>query len=77
VVPAGGFDGRELPDLRGLSAREAVRMLAKMGLTAHLHGNGLVASQMPAAGTPIDPGAMCELWLERAAAITASLGATP
>ena len=30
-----------------------------MGLTAHLTGNGVVASQSPAPGTPVEPGLAC------------------
>jgi membrane peptidoglycan carboxypeptidase len=55
----------DLPDLRGLSARDALRILTKMGLTARFHGSGGVAAQVPGPGTPIDPGMTCELWLER------------
>ena len=40
-----------MPDLRGLSAREAVRTLTSLGLTARLSGNGFVLEQSPAAGT--------------------------
>jgi cell division protein FtsI (penicillin-binding protein 3) len=55
----------ELPDLRGLGAREALRVLTKLGLTARLTGNGVVTSQVPAPGTPFEPGMACELKLER------------
>ena len=53
------------PDLRGLSAREALRALAQLGLTARLNGNGLVVEQNPAPGTPIERGTSSTLWLER------------
>jgi cell division protein FtsI (penicillin-binding protein 3) len=53
------------PDLRGLSAREAVRSLARLGLTARMHGAGAVVEQRPAAGTPLDGRTLCELWLAR------------
>ncbi|HKY19593.1 MAG TPA: penicillin-binding protein [Vicinamibacterales bacterium] len=58
-------DMRDLPDLRGLSARQALRVLTKIGLSARLNGDGVVANQKPAAGTPIEPGTTTELWLER------------
>jgi cell division protein FtsI (penicillin-binding protein 3) len=75
IVPAGQFNGaRALPDLRGLSAREAVRVLTRMGLAARLTGGGIVTSQTPAAGSVIDAGATCELRLERAPAAIALLG---
>jgi len=34
-------------------------------LTARLTGNGVVTSQTPSPGTPIEPGMACELKLER------------
>ncbi len=46
-----------LPDLRGMSAREALRELARLGLTARMQGIGVVVDQSPAAGSPLEPGA--------------------
>ena len=74
IIPFGSPGAlHDIPDFRGLSAREVVRILTKMGLTARLHGNGVVATQSPVAGTAIDPGTTCELWLERAPVAVASL----
>ncbi len=39
-----------LPDLRGMSAREALRELARVGLTAKMQGTGVVVEQDPPAG---------------------------
>ena len=39
-----------LPDLRGMSAREALRELARLGLTARMQGTGVVVEQDPACG---------------------------
>jgi cell division protein FtsI (penicillin-binding protein 3) len=76
IVPAGQFGGaRDLPDLRGLSAREAVRVLTRIGLAARLTGSGIVTAQIPAAGSAVDPGAICQLRLERAPALVVSLEA--
>jgi cell division protein FtsI (penicillin-binding protein 3) len=55
-----------MPDLYGLSAREAVRKLVTLGLNARVSGDGFVVSQDPAAGTPIEPDGVCRLVLERA-----------
>jgi membrane peptidoglycan carboxypeptidase len=55
-----------VPDLRGLSAREAVRTLVKLGLVARVSGNGFVVSQDPPAGSPLETGSVCRLVLERA-----------
>jgi hypothetical protein len=56
-----------LPDLRGMSAREAVRELARLGLTARMEGIGVVVDQNPVAGSPLEPGATCTLVLNRRA----------
>lgn len=54
-----------LPDLRGMSAREALRELARLGLTARMEGVGVVVDQAPPAGTPLEQGATCTLVLNR------------
>ena len=54
-----------LPDLRGMSAREALRELARLGLTARMEGTGVVVDQSPMAGSPLEPGATCTLILNR------------
>jgi len=77
IVHVGTADARDIPDVRGLSAREALRVLTSIGLTAHLTGVGVVASQSPAPGTPIEPGLACELTLERNPVAVASLSAQP
>jgi beta-lactam-binding protein with PASTA domain len=73
IVPAGGAGAtRDLPDLRGMSAREALRGLTKLGLTARVNGTGLVTAQRPAPGTPIELGGTAELWLARSPVALAS-----
>jgi cell division protein FtsI (penicillin-binding protein 3) len=54
-----------VPDLRGMSARDAVRALVKLGMNARVSGDGFVVSQLPAAGAPIESDAFCRLVLER------------
>jgi cell division protein FtsI (penicillin-binding protein 3) len=54
-----------VPDLSGMSARDAVRTLVKLGLHAQLSGDGFVVSQSPEAGAPIEGGGVCRLVLER------------
>ncbi|MGE5245240.1 MAG: penicillin-binding protein, partial [Betaproteobacteria bacterium] len=56
-----------VPDLAGLSAREAVRRLAALGLTALVSGDGAVVSQQPAPGTPVQAADICRLTLDRTA----------
>ena len=54
-----------MPDLRGLSAREALRTLTSIGMTARISGAGFVSGQSPAAGTPLQAGEACTLTLTR------------
>lgn len=54
-----------MPDLRGLGAREALRVLGRLGLTARVHGSGLVVEQSPEPGTPLERGAESVLRLGR------------
>ena len=54
-----------MPDLRGQSAREALRTLTSLGATARLIGSGLVIEQSPEAGAPLADGAIGVLKLGR------------
>jgi len=54
-----------MPDLRGLSARDAVRMLTTVGMTARLSGSGFVIEQSPVAGSALVRGDVCTLTLGR------------
>jgi cell division protein FtsI (penicillin-binding protein 3) len=54
-----------VPDVRGLGAREAARRLARLGLIPRLTGDGIVIDQDPVAGTALEPGRPCRLWLDR------------
>jgi cell division protein FtsI (penicillin-binding protein 3) len=60
-----------VPDLRGLSAREAMRSLAELGLTPRLRGSGIVVDQDPLPGMPLERGSVCMLILDRAPQPTA------
>ena len=53
------------PDLRGLGAREALRVLAGLGVTPRIHGAGVVVEQDPAAGSSVESGEVATLRLER------------
>jgi cell division protein FtsI (penicillin-binding protein 3) len=63
LTPIGGTT--LMPDVTGLSAREAVRVLTSVGLTVRPRGTGFVAQQRPAAGEPVDPGSWSLLELQR------------
>ena len=65
-----------MPDLRGMSAREALRTLARVGLSASVSGSGFVAEQTPAAGEPLDRAASCALVLRRDL-VAAAAGSLP
>jgi membrane peptidoglycan carboxypeptidase len=57
-----------MPDLNGLSGREALRVLAEIGLSVRgLSGTGFVVRQQPAAGSPVAPGGWSLLELRRTA----------
>ena len=62
--------GAFFPDLRGLSARDALRTLSRLGMSARLNGTGIVVRQLPEAGAPIDRDTSSTLWLERQLAAT-------
>lgn len=54
-----------VPDLRGMSAREAVRTLVRLGMSPQISGDGFVRSQDPPSGTPLEPGAIQRIQLQR------------
>jgi cell division protein FtsI (penicillin-binding protein 3) len=54
-----------MPDLQGLSAREAVRVLTRLGVTARMAGDGFVIDHRPLPGEPIVHGDVAKLKLSR------------
>jgi beta-lactam-binding protein with PASTA domain len=54
-----------MPDLRGLSGREALRAAVKLGLIARVEGTGFVVAQDPPAGTALDTVSGCRVTLGR------------
>jgi beta-lactam-binding protein with PASTA domain len=53
-----------VPDLRGLTARQALRECARAGLRPVIEGRGFVEKQDPPAGAPLPPaGERIALWL--------------
>jgi cell division protein FtsI (penicillin-binding protein 3) len=67
-VVAAVFGGGEhaMPDLGGMSARDALKRLVALGLRPRIHGDGIVVAQRPDVGTPLDEAVPSELWLDRA-----------
>ena len=61
--------GRPLmPDVRGLSGRDALRVLGAAGLSVRMHGHGIVVTQAPLPGDPIESAGTSVLQLQRDAA---------
>jgi cell division protein FtsI (penicillin-binding protein 3) len=63
-----------VPDVRGMSAREAVRKLVTLGLNAYASGDGEVVSQSPEPGVRFEPEAVCRLVLQRTLRSPAAAG---
>ncbi len=64
VAAAAEHDGT-MPDLRGLSVRQATRALARTGLRAEFVGDGTVERHVPPAGEAVESGATATIWLHR------------
>jgi cell division protein FtsI (penicillin-binding protein 3) len=64
-----------MPDLRGLSAREALKALSRIGMTAKMTGDGFVVDQRPEAGSPLVRGNACAVTLGRRGPPAATGGA--
>ena len=54
-----------MPDLRGMSARQAIATLGRFGMIARVEGDGVVTRHQPPAGSAVDRGATVTLQLER------------
>ncbi|MDZ7366279.1 MAG: penicillin-binding transpeptidase domain-containing protein [candidate division KSB1 bacterium] len=61
VEAAGVAASIKMPNLVGLSVREALQKLAFFKIDAVVHGSGRVVRQYPTAGTTITPGIICEI----------------
>ncbi len=54
--------GRSLPDLVGLTVREAMRRLTQRAVPVRISGSGFVTRQEPPPGTPLPLAGPCRLW---------------
>jgi membrane peptidoglycan carboxypeptidase len=54
-----------MPDMRGLSLREALRVANSLGLTMTSDGDGVVTTQSPSPGEIVEPGSTGSLRLRR------------
>jgi cell division protein FtsI (penicillin-binding protein 3) len=61
------FGGSEpsMPDLTGMSARDALKQLVAIGIRPRLHGDGIVIAQRPEVGASLEHATPSELWLGR------------
>jgi membrane peptidoglycan carboxypeptidase len=75
-LPVESDEPGTVPDVRGLSARDAMRKLTRFGVRARMHGDGFVTAQDPEPGTPADEHTVCSLTLERAVARQTSAART-
>lgn len=65
VVDRGRTQDGLFPDLSGIDGRDAIATLTGLGVQVVAHGDGLVVSQAPAPGTPIERGATVTVRLDR------------
>ena len=63
-VPASGYPPGQVPDVRGVSVREALAKLEQAGYQVVFRGAGFVESQSPAPGTTASPGTRVHLNLK-------------
>jgi cell division protein FtsI (penicillin-binding protein 3) len=63
-LPTALVVGNTMPDLTGLSKRSLLPLLNKPGLRVDLRGEGWVASQSPAPGTPLTDGTLVTVELK-------------
>ena len=54
-----------MPDMRGLSLREALRVANSLGVTMSFDGDGVVTTQSPSPGEIVEPGSTGVLRLRR------------
>jgi beta-lactam-binding protein with PASTA domain len=54
-----------MPDLTGMSARDAMRKLVRLGVTPRMTGEGVVIAQRPEPGAALDDVEVCDLQLDR------------
>jgi hypothetical protein len=77
AAPAAPAPSGSMPDLRGLSAREAAVAATRAGLIVELEGSGKVLEQAPEPGTQIEPGRACRLRLAHTGSEALAAGSTP
>jgi cell division protein FtsI (penicillin-binding protein 3) len=69
--PGPALSGKGVPSALGLSARQALAVFARRGLSARIVGSGFVVEQKPAPGAPVRAGSICLLRLAEPASAPA------
>jgi cell division protein FtsI (penicillin-binding protein 3) len=77
VVTVDDAGGRAMPDLVGLSAREALRRMARVGVSLKMQGAGVVVAQYPEAGERVAVGGAATIMLDRGPARSRGVGGAP
>lgn len=77
VVTVDDAGGRAMPDLVGLSAREALRRMARVGVSLKMQGAGIVVAQYPEAGERVAVGGAATIMLDRGASRSRGSGGAP
>jgi cell division protein FtsI (penicillin-binding protein 3) len=62
------------PSVRGLSARQALALFARLGVLARIQGSGFVVAQDPPPGTPLRAGAIHTLFLAEGGFASVDIG---
>ena len=67
LTPSADVDPQDglMPDLRGMSARQAIETLGPFGMIASMEGDGFVTSHEPPAGAAVSRGALVTIRMER------------
>ena len=64
IAPSPSADGKRVPNVKGMGAKDAVYLLESLGLKVHLTGMGKVRSQSIAAGNTLVKGKTIQLKLQ-------------
>ena len=58
------YGASQVPDVTGMGARDAVYEMERRGIKVAIHGRGKVSSQCIPAGSAVNKGAVCELYMD-------------
>jgi len=64
VLTLGSMDGERMPNLKGLSLKDALEIAGNIRMNVEYSGMGHVVSQSPKVGEPLRKGQVCKLTLK-------------